>query len=203
MLGNEELIGSLWDHEERDTCPEALVHTVHAAVGDEESSTLQELELRYKRLDDEIAGDRSQATHVCFVANRHNHAIVEVSECFAAEAVELSFVVKDGSQRNVNHRLVPQLVKRERWGLRMETYGGSDEFEGVIEGIAVDLQLCGRVDNVEFGQTRIDFGELRPGNVVRLMQLFGDRTELCQFFSYKAWLLEGLQALWDAETSVA
>ena len=65
--------------------------------------------------------------------------------------------------------------------------------------MAVDLKLCGRVDNVEFGQTRIDFGELRPGNVVRLMQLFGDRTELCQFFApFKKHLHQIRHGCWKA-----
>src|SRR5437868_11582147 len=133
MLGNGALVGSLWNHEERDTCPQTLAHTVHAAMGDEESSAFQELKLRYKRLDNEIAGYGSQASNVDLAANRHDDASVEIRKCLEAEAIEISFVVKNGPKRNVNHRLVPQLVKRERWSIRASANERSDKLVTLIE----------------------------------------------------------------------
>lgn len=48
-LGDERLVGRLWNHEERDTFVETLAHTIHTAMRDKECGTPQDQELRPQR----------------------------------------------------------------------------------------------------------------------------------------------------------
>src|ERR1700694_4520505 len=138
------------DSKQGHTVIQSFADAIHAAMGDKESRALQDIELRNRRLHNEMCRNVAKRSKRRFVAKREHNLVPALGKGRQNVAVKLWLRIEKRPQRDIDERplWVEPFIGKGR-GIGAWKHRRANKFVRIIKGVAIGLKSTRRVDDIE------------------------------------------------------